>query len=135
MEIKEYQTICVKNKLQTNLKYYLLGANKSFHLLHRVLEILKIKYNDNIDIINDLEILRQNITNYTLGNEILRVEDWIINWNNDLLINDLNNFVDTSRNYEMEKQITNLQKQINELKEISLHQNLYIERIDENTNK
>ena len=135
MEIKEYQTICVKNKLQSNLKYYLLGAIKSFHLLHRVLEILKIKYNDNIDIINDLEILRQNITNYTLGNEILRVEDWIINWNNDLLINDLNNFVDTSRNYEMEKQITNLQKQINELKEISLHQNLYIERIDENTNK
>jgi hypothetical protein len=42
--------------------------------------------------------------------------------------------VDTSRNYELEEQIKDLQKQINEIKEINLQQNPYIERIDENTN-
>jgi hypothetical protein len=35
----------------------------------------------------------------------------------------------------LEEQIRDLQKQINELKEINLQQNPYIERIDENTNK
>ena len=46
----------------------------------------------------------------------------------------MNSFVDTSRNYELEEQIKDLQKQINEIKEINLQQNPYIERIDENTN-
>ena len=73
--------------------------------------------------------------NYSLGQELLRVEDWLVNWKNKSIIYDLICFVDTSRNYELEEQIMDLQKQINELKEINLHQNTYIERIDENTNK
>jgi ATP-dependent Lon protease len=127
---KEYHTLCLKNKLQTNLKYYLLGANKPYHLLGRVIEILKIKYNEP-DTFNELERLRQNIHNYVFSLELLRVEDWIVNWKNKQLINELNNFVDTSRNYELEEQIKDLQKQLNEIKEINLQQNPYIERIDE----
>ena len=127
---EEYHTLCLKNKLQTNLKYYLLGANKPYHLLGRVIEILKIKYNEP-DTFNELERLRQNIHNYVFSLEVLRVEDWIVNWKNKQLINELNNFVDTSRNYELEEQIKDLQKQLNEIKEINLQQNPYIERIDE----
>ena len=50
---EEYHTICLKNKLQTNLKYYLLGSNKSYHLLYRVIDILETKYNSNVDNINE----------------------------------------------------------------------------------
>jgi hypothetical protein len=132
---EEYHRICLKNKLQTNLKYYLLGANKSYNLLYRVIEILKNKYSNDVNLVNDLERLRQSITNYTFGNEILRVEDWIINWNNELLINDLNNFADTSRNYEMEEQIKDLQKQLYEVKEINIEQNKRLELIEERVNK
>ena len=132
---EEYHSICLKNKLQTNLKYYLLGSNKSYHLLYCVIDILKTKYNTNVDNINELERLKQSITNYSLGQEILRVEDWLVNWKNKSIIYDLTRFVDTNRNYELEEQIRDLQKQINELKEINLQQNPYIERIDENTNK
>jgi len=127
---EEYHLLCLKNKLQTNLKYYLLGSNQSYHLLLRVLEILKIKYNTSVSY-NELEQLRQNIHNYVFSKEVLRVEDWIVNWNNKRLIHDLNKFVDISRNYELEEQIKDLQKQINEIKEINLQQNPYIERIDE----
>ncbi len=127
---EEYHLLCLKNKLQTNLKYYLFGSNQSYHLLLRVLEILKIKYNTSVSY-NELEQLRQNIHNYVFSKEVLRVEDWIVNWNNKRLIHDLNKFVDISRNYELEEQIKDLQKQINEIKEINLQQNPYIERIDE----
>lgn len=38
MELQEeYQLLCIKNKLQTNLKYYLLGSNKSYDLLYRAI--------------------------------------------------------------------------------------------------
>jgi len=127
---EEYYALCSKNKLQTNLKYYLLSANKPYHLLRRVIEILKIKYNKQ-ETFNELERLQQNIHNYVFSIEPLRVEDWIVNWNNKCLINELNNFVDTNRNYELEEQIKDLQKQIYEVKEINLQQNPYIERIDE----
>jgi hypothetical protein len=63
--------------------------------------------------------------------EVLRVEDWIVNWKNKQLINELNNFVDTSRNYELEEQIKELQKQINEIKEMNITQNKIMEVIDE----
>lgn len=132
---EEYHTLCLKNKLQTNLKYYLLGSNKSYHLIYRVIDILETKYNGNVDNINELERLKQSIINYSLGQETLRVEDWLVNWKNKSIIYDLTCFVDTSRNYELEEQIRDLQKQINELKEINLQQNPYIERIDENTSK
>ncbi len=131
---QEYNTLCLKNKLQTNLKFYLLGANKPYNLLGRAIDILKIKYNDS-DTFNELEQLRQNIHNYVFSTDFLRVEDWIVNWNNNKLMSDLNNFVDTSRNHELEEQLKEIQKQFNELKEINLQQNPYIERIDENTNK
>jgi ATP-dependent Lon protease len=131
--VEEYNTLCLKNKLQTNLKYYLLGSTKPYHLLTRCIEILKIKYNETQSL-NELERLRQNIHNYVFSTESLRVDEWIVNWNNNKLIRDLNNFVDTSRNYELEEQIREMQKQINEVKEITLEQNPYIERIDENTN-
>ena len=120
--------LCLKNKLQINLKYYLLGSNKPYHLLGRALDILKLKYNTPD---NEVEILRQNIHNYVFSLEVLRVEDWIVNWKNKQLINELNNFVDTSRNYELEEQIKELQKQINEIKEMNITQNKIMEVIDE----
>ena len=132
MEItQEYHTLCCKNKLQTNLKYYLLGSDKSYSLLYRIIELLKIKYNDEYTN-NELERLRQNIHNYVFSIETLRVEEWIVNWNNTRLIRDLNNFVDTSRNYELEEQIREIQKQNNELKEISIELSKRIELNTEN---
>jgi hypothetical protein len=120
---EEYNLLCLKNKLQINLKYHLLGSNKPYHLLGRVLDILKVKYNTPD---NEVEMLRQNIHNYVFSLEVLRVEDWIVNWKNKQLINELNNFVDTSRNYELEEQIKELQKQINEIKEMNITQNKII---------
>lgn len=52
--------------------------------------------------------------------EVLRIEDW----KNKQLINELNNFVDTSRNYGLEEQI-------NEIKDINITQNKIMEVIDE----
>ena len=132
---KEYNLICLKNKLQTNLKYYLLGSNNTYNLLYRFINLLKNKYNNDSIIINQLEELNQHIYNYVFSKEKLLVEDWIFNWNNEILLNDLNNFADTSRNYKIEEQIKELQKEINILKEITLQQNPYIVKIDENTNK
>ena len=126
----ELELLSLKNKLQTNLKYHLLGANKPYHLLGRVIDILKIKYNEP-DTFNELEQLRQNIHNYVFSLEVLRVEDWIVNWKNKQLIIELNNFVDISRNYELEEQIKDLQKQINEIKEMNITQNKIMEVIDE----
>lgn len=132
---KEYNQICLKNKLQTNLKYYLLSSNNTYNLLYRFINLLKNKYNTDSIIINQLEELNQHIYNYGFSKEKLLVEDWIFNWNNEILLNDLNNFADTSRNYKIEEQIKDLQKEINILKEITLQQNPYIVKIDENTNK
>jgi uncharacterized protein YydD (DUF2326 family) len=54
------------------------------------------------------------------------------------LKNELNNFFDTTRNYELEENINSLQKQINEIRSINIEQNNRIEIIEEevkNTNK
>lgn len=131
---KELELLGLKNKLQTNLKLYLETSTKPYVSIDLYINTLKCKYNENVDIINELERLRQNINFYASGQELLRVENWIFNWNNKCIITDMNSFVDTSRNYELEEQIKDLQKQINEIKEINLQQNPYIERIDENTN-
>jgi hypothetical protein len=127
---EEYHTLCLKNKLLTNLKCYLLGSNKSYQMLYRIIQILINKYETHID---ELLRLREHIINYSLNTETLKLEDWLVNWKNKSIIYDLLCFVDTSRVYELEEQIKDLQKQINELKEINLQQNPYIERIDENT--
>ena len=131
---KELELLGLKNKLQTNLKLYLETSTKPYVSLDLYINTLKFKYKESIDIINALETLRQNINFYASGQELLRPENWIFNWNNKCIITDVNSFVDTSRNYKLEEQIKDLQKQINEIKEINLQQNPYIERIDENTN-
>jgi len=64
-----------ENKLQTNLKYHFLGANKPYISLDMYIDKLKIKYKENIDISNDLEQLRQNIKFYASGQELLRPEN------------------------------------------------------------
>lgn len=92
------------------------------------MDILKVKYNTPD---NEVEMLKQNIHNYVFSLEVLRVEDWIVNWKNKQLIIELNNFVDISRNYELEEQINDLQKQINEIKETNITQNKIMEVIDE----
>jgi len=78
----ELQLLGLKNKLQTNLKYYLLGSSKPYILLDNVIKLLKIKYDENMVTINDLDKLKQNIDKYSFGFELLKVEDWIVNWTN-----------------------------------------------------
>lgn len=124
--------LCLKNKLQTNLKLYLEKYNKPFNSLEMYINELKSKYINNI---NDIDRLIHNVRSYTKD---VRVEDWIFNWNNKCLINELNNFFDTTRNYELEEKINSLQKQINEIRLINIEQNNKIEIIEEevkNTNK
>ena len=133
MEFKEkYHEICLKNKLQTNLKYYLLGSNKPYNLLYQAIDLLKTKYNDTISV-NHLNYLQQHVDNYICSNESLHVEEWVFNWNNISFIQDVNNFVDTSRNYEIEQKIHELQQSVEELKEINLGQNITMKTIEDNT--
>lgn len=148
----DFETICLKNKLQNNLQKYLENSHNSYTILQEGIESLKRTYSNNTIIINQLNQLRSQLYNLRSSRH-LNVEDLTWNWDKILMI-DINKIVDTSGNHELERQnrnlerqnITlesqlrelqeqniNLQKQIVEIKEINLQQNLLLEQIYENT--
>jgi hypothetical protein len=97
----ELELLCLKNKLRITLKYYLLNTPQNeYSCFYRILELLKQKYTN----VNDLNFIdqgiRNNIQNYnnlTLSN----IASYIYNYNNEYLLKDLLNSIDTGINYQL----------------------------------
>ena len=97
----------VKNKLKT--KYY-----EQYLFIDKLLQELQL-FERNHDI-NKVNFFMMNIC--------------INNLNNEMLIRDLLNYVDMTRNYELEERIKNLEKDVVELKNINIEQSV---KINENS--
>ena len=133
---KELELFGLKNKLLITLKYYLFNTPQmELSCFYRILELLKQKYTD----ANDFNFLEQgircNLQNYNnnLKSAISNMSSYIYNNNNEYLLRDLLNSIDTGINYRLEYRQDNLEQLIIEHTNITLQQNPYIERIDENT--
>ena len=133
---KELELLGLKNKLLITLKYYLFNTPQmELSCFYRILELLKQKYTD----ANDFNFLEQgircNLQNYNnnLKSAISNMSSYIYNNNNEYLLRDLLNSIDTGINYRLEYRQDNLEQLIIEHTNITLQQNPYIERIDENT--
>jgi len=134
MNIKEQG---LKQKLVYKLSDYLLKTNNSYSDLYMFIETLKQQYTkeNNLGLVNTLEYLRSNISNYAIRRERLSVSDWLINVRNSRLITELLTFVDVGeyRFNEFEEKLQDIQIQLNEIKQINLCQNSTILKIDETT--
>jgi hypothetical protein len=116
---RELELLSLKNKLRITLKYYLLNTPQNeYSCFYRILELLKQKYTN----VNDLNFIdqgiRNNIQNYnnlTLSN----IASYIYNYNNEYLLKDLLNSIDTGINYRLEYRHDNLEKLIIENTNIS----------------
>jgi len=135
MDLKEEG---LKQKLISKLSDYLLKPNNSYSELYIFIETLKQQYTkeNNSDLFQVIEHLRSSISNYEFRRERLAVSEWLINVRNLRLIKELLTFVDVDeyRFNEMQKQIQDIQIQLNEIKRINLCQSLNscILKIDEN---
>ena len=135
MDLKEQG---LKQKLISKLSDYLLKPNNSYSELYIFIETLKQQYTkeNNSDLFQVIEHLRSSISNYEFRRERLAVSEWLINVRNLRLIKELLTFVDVDeyRFNEMQKQIQDIQIQLNEIKRINLCQSLNssILKIDEN---
>jgi len=127
----------LKQKLVYKLSDYLLKTNNSYSDLYMFIETLKQQYTkeNNLGLVNTLEYLRSNISNYAIRRERLSVSDWLINVRNSRLITELLTFVDVGeyRFNEFEEKLQDIQIQLNEIKQINLCQNSTILKIDETT--
>jgi len=126
---KESKLLCLKNKLISKLKTYLLENNNSYTELYVFIESVKNQYTkeNNIDDANVLEYLRSCISSYATRNRF-NVSDWLFNIQNPRVLNDLLSFLDIDliKFNELEEKIQDIQSQLDEIKQIIL-------RINENT--
>jgi len=133
---KESKLLCLKNKLISKLKTYLLENNNSYTELYVFIESVKNQYTkeNNIDDANVLEYLRSCISSYATRNRF-NVSDWLFNIQNPRVLNDLLSFLDIDliKFNELEEKIQDIQSQLDEIKQINIYQNSYILRINENT--
>jgi hypothetical protein len=133
---KESKLLCLKNKLISKLKTYLLENNNSYTELYVFIESVKNQYTkeNNIDDANVLEYLRSCISSYATRNRF-NVSDWLFNIQNPRVLNDLLSFLDVDliKFNELEEKIQDIQSQLDEIKQINIYQNSYILRINENT--
>ena len=115
----ELELLSLKNKLRITLKYYLLNTPQNeYSCFYRILELLKQKYTNVNDLIFIDQGIRNNIQNYnnlTLSN----IASYIYNYNNEYLLKDLLNSIDTGINYRLEYRHDNLEKLIIENTNIS----------------
>ena len=95
---KELEFLGLKNKLLITLKYYLFNTPQmELSCFYRILELLKQKYTD----ANDFNFLEQgircNLQNYNnnLPLAISNISSYIYNCNNEYLLKDLLNSIDT----------------------------------------
>jgi hypothetical protein len=109
------RTLCLKNKLQTSLKNYLMNFD-TYNLLLRFIQTLHNRYEICDD--NDLQRLTDNIIFYssqTPPRSKPRVDDWLCNWKNEKMMDEFMRFVDTTGTYDIEKKIIDVQKKIIDL--------------------
>lgn len=109
---KELDMLTLKNKLIITLKYYLFNTPQ-MECFYRILELLKKKYTDDINFLQDVR--NQNYKDLNVAYEISNLIYY--NCNNEYLLKDLLNSIDTGINF----QLTN-------------HQNVLSKLIIENTN-
>ena len=101
---KELELLGLKNKLLITLKYYLFNTPQmELSCFYRILELLKQKYTD----VNDFNFVEQgircNLQNYNnnLPLAISNISSYIYNCNNEYLLKDLLNSIDTGINYQL----------------------------------
>ena len=132
---KELQLWALKIKLIMSLKYYLINtSNTELSCFYRVLDLLKEKYSDANDFNFIEQGIRCNIQNYsnTIINAINNISSYIHNCNNESLLIDILNSITTGINHNFRQE--QLERLIIENTNITLEQNNFLERIEENTN-
>ena len=111
---KELELLGLKNKLLITLKYYLINIPQiDFLCFYRILDLLKQKYTDTNDLTFVEQGIRCNIQNYNnLNLTISNMSSYIYNCNNEYLLKDLLNSIDTGINYQLANHQDNLKKLI-----------------------
>jgi len=112
---KELRLLGLKNKLLITLKYYLFNTPQmDLSCFYRILELLKQKYTDTNDFNFIEQGIRCNLQNY--NNKLLlaisNMSSYIYNYNNENLLKDLLNSIDSGINYRLECRHDNLEKLI-----------------------
>jgi hypothetical protein len=111
---KELELLGLKNKTLITLKFYLFNTPKmELSCFYRILELLKQKYTDTNDFNFVEQGIRSNLQNYNnnLKLAISNMSSYIYNCNNEYLLKDLLNSIDTGINY----QLTNHQEVLTKL--------------------
>lgn len=111
---KELKLLGLKNKLLITLKYYLFNTSQTeLSCFYRILELLKQKYTDANDFNFIEQGIRSNIQSYhiPLTLSISNMSSYIYNNNNENLLRDLLNSIDSGINY----QLTNYQDALTKL--------------------
>ena len=101
---KELELLGLKNKLLITLKYYLFNTPQmELSCFYRILELLKQKYTDANDFNFVEQGIRCNLQNYNnnLPLAISNISSYIYNCNNEYLLKDLLNSIDTGINYHL----------------------------------
>jgi hypothetical protein len=100
---KELELLGLKNKLLITLKYYLFNTPQmELSCFYRILELLKQKYTDTNDFNFVEQGIRCNLQNYNnLKLAISNMSSYIYNCNNEYLLKDLLNSIDTGINYQL----------------------------------
>lgn len=124
-----FKILNLKQKLQYHFRIFSSGPDITNNIFYLFLTDLKVKYNDN-NSIEFIERITNNLHNLSSSNKY-KVDDFmrnicINNLNNEMLIRDLLNYVDMTRNYELEERIKNLEKDVVELKNINIEQSVKI---------
>lgn len=133
---KELSLLGLKNKLLITLKYYLFNTPQmELSCFYRILDLLKQKYTDANDFNFVEQGIRCNLQNYNnkLPLAISNMSSYIYNCNNERMLKDMLNSIDTGFNYCLEYRHDNLEKLLIENTTITIEQNNCLERIEENT--
>jgi len=98
---KELQLLGLKTKLLITLKNYLTNMHTiGLLFFYRILEILKHKYSDDF---NFIEQIRCNVTNTNILQFISTISSNVYTCNNENLLKDLLNSIDTGVNYNYQE--------------------------------
>ena len=130
---KDLQLWGLKIKLIMSLKYYLINtSHRELSCFYKVLGLLKQKYSDDFNFLE--QGIRCNIQNHnnTIINAINNISSYIHNCNNEPLLKDLLNSITTGINHNFRQD--QLERLIIENTNITLEQNNALERIEENIN-
>lgn len=98
---KELKFVGLKNKLMITLKYYLINTPQTnLSCFYRILDLLKLKYTETNDLNFIEQGIRSNLQNYgnNLQTALSNISSYIFNCNNEPLLRDLLESIDTGIN-------------------------------------